>query len=74
MFEDPSLPSGRHLKCMVVGRIKMEDRTVEQVRNYVLILAQKNTPSRTDVYERIGAASLYGSLIDFSAQLNVLVE
>jgi hypothetical protein len=75
VFEDSCAPSGRKLKCMVVGRIRMEDRTVEQVRNYVLVLTQKDTRGRTNVYERIGAGSLQGSLIDFgSPPLNVVVE
>ena len=52
------------LKVLIIGRMKVEGRSREQVRNYVLILASKKSAPE-DVYERIGAGFLDGSLISF---------
>lgn len=55
------------LKVLIIGRLKMEGRSREQVRNYVLILARKNSTPE-DVYERIGAGILDGALIRFEKE------
>jgi hypothetical protein len=52
------------LKVLIIGRMKVEGSSREQVRNYVLILASKKSAPE-DVYERIGAGFLDGSLISF---------
>lgn len=52
---------------LIIGRLKMEGRSREQVRNYVLILARKNSTPE-DVYERIGAGILDGALIRFEKE------
>jgi len=75
IFDDPDMPGGRKLKCMVIGRKIMQERTIDNVRNYVLIIMQKVSTGRQDVYERVGAGFLQGSLIDFSGPtLHVLAE
>ena len=44
------------LRCVVIGRDKME--TVKDQRYHVLIIHQVGNPPGTDVYERVGVASL----------------
>jgi hypothetical protein len=62
------------LKCLIIGRMNVKDRSREEVLNYILILAKKKS-APGNVYERIGAGFLDGSLIAFDENAkNVLVE
>jgi hypothetical protein len=74
-YEDPDQVQGRAVKCLILGSTKMAKRSARQVRNYVLVVSKKESSGRDDVYERIGAGFVHGSLIDFeSPPLNVLIE
>ena len=62
------------LKVLIIGRMKVEGRSREKVRNYVLVLARKGSAPE-NVYERIGAGFIDGSLIAFDKNVkSVLVE
>ncbi|QDS78034.1 hypothetical protein FKW77_003054 [Venturia effusa] len=74
VYENPDLVATRRLKCMVIGRMKMDNRSKREVRNYVLILGQKVSPGRDDLYERIGAGFIHGSLINWADPLRVTIE
>jgi serine/threonine protein kinase len=75
VYEDKDLLVGRQLKCVVIGRMNLENRSMKQVRNYVLILAELKIPGRVHVYERVGAGFIHGSLIEFAADpLSVSID
>jgi hypothetical protein len=76
VYENPDLSASRKKKCLIIGRMKMENlnRSIQQVRHYVLILAQKEAPNRDDVYERVGAGAIHGSLIEFDDSRKVFVS
>jgi hypothetical protein len=62
------------LKVLIIGRMKVEGRSREEVRNYVLVLARKKW-ALEHVYERIGAGFIDGSLITFDKNVkSVSVE
>jgi hypothetical protein len=52
------------LKCLIIGEMKVGDRSREEMRSYVLILARKKEAPE-NVYERIGPGFIDGSLIAF---------
>jgi hypothetical protein len=76
VYENPDLLVGRQQKCLIIGRMKKKHQSIQQVRHYVLILAPKGPLHRHDVYERVGAGSIHGSLIEFdeSWKFHVSIE
>lgn len=75
IFDDPvSLHDRGDLKVLTIGLLKIKDAVRKNVRNYVLILARKS-PASSNVFERVGAGSMDGSLIDFGGDgLSVSIE
>lgn len=58
-------PSGRTLKCVVIGRKKSKvPADVAEQEHYVLVVAPKLESGGEDVYERVGVGTLLGSWID----------
>lgn len=71
--DDEALDTRRPLKTLIVGRMDVKERSLKEVRNYVLIIAKKKE-SGDNVYESVGAGYLHGSLISFHNDAHVLVE
>jgi serine/threonine protein kinase len=72
--DDGNQGQRRPQKCIVIGRMKVNGLSQKEVRNYVLILARKESAAE-NVYERIGAGFMKGSFISFDdSGTTVLVE
>ena len=67
-LDETSQARGQGVKCVVVGKQRAEPgvANVAELEFYVLLVALRHSGQGTDVYERVGAASLPGICIDLN--------